>query len=208
MSQRERGLYSFLYHPRVYRWSQDLLGDRNLVRVASETLLRAKPGDRLLDLGCGTGNLLEFLPAVRYTGLDNNPEYIAFARKRYGDQGAFVVGDLGCLDQSVDLREKFELIALLGVTHHLSDETVLDLYRQARLLLTETGRVCVVDPCLHDRQPWIARQLAEKDRGNHVRRLEEYPRLAREVFPSVRFELRQGILRIPYSYLFMEMAAV
>ena len=53
-----------------------------------ETLarLRLRPSDRLLDVGCGTGSLLDRLarqhPATQLTGIDPVPEMLAVARRR------------------------------------------------------------------------------------------------------------------------------
>ncbi len=53
---------------------------------------QVRPGRRVLDVGCGPGNLTAGLPAeVEVAGLDLSPEMIALARKaRQG--GTWVVG--------------------------------------------------------------------------------------------------------------------
>ncbi len=38
---------------------------------------RARPGDAVLDLGCGDGGLADFLPGQRYVGVDANAEMVA-----------------------------------------------------------------------------------------------------------------------------------
>ena len=45
------------------------------------------PGDRVLDLGCGNGRLYEVLKekSIDYTGVDNSPELLGFAKKRWGE---------------------------------------------------------------------------------------------------------------------------
>jgi SAM-dependent methyltransferase len=60
-----------------------------------------KPGQRLLDLGCGPGKTTALLyemvqPGGSILGLDASPERIAYARKRYGDKAgmAFAVHDI------------------------------------------------------------------------------------------------------------------
>ena len=37
----------------------------------------------ILDIGCGTGKILESLPAVDYYGYDISKKYINYAKKKY-----------------------------------------------------------------------------------------------------------------------------
>ena len=54
---------------------------------------RARPGDKVIDIGCGPAQVFASLPDVEYFGLDTDPGYIAFAKRTYGDKGTFVVGN-------------------------------------------------------------------------------------------------------------------
>ena len=61
--------------------------DRIRYRCLDEAEL--KPGDRILDVGCGPAYYFDRLPEVSYVGFDTSAPYIAYARKRYGDRGEF-----------------------------------------------------------------------------------------------------------------------
>jgi cyclopropane fatty-acyl-phospholipid synthase-like methyltransferase len=88
--------------------------------------LAATPGERVLDLGCGAGGFSTVVPGA-YLGIDLNPSYIAFARRRFGNpRRRFEVRPLADLDG----RETFDKAIMASVLHHLSDaeaESVLAL---------------------------------------------------------------------------------
>jgi SAM-dependent methyltransferase len=44
---------------------------------------------RMLDVGCGPGELLRCVPGVTYVGFDSNPSYIERAKRIIGDRGTF-----------------------------------------------------------------------------------------------------------------------
>src|ERR671911_382797 len=86
------------YEPYVGRWSR---------LVAREFLgwIAVPPGGRWLDLGCGTGALVETILALaapsEVVGIDPSPAYIAFARDRVNDARArFDVGDAQALQEA------------------------------------------------------------------------------------------------------------
>ncbi|RYE84967.1 MAG: class I SAM-dependent methyltransferase, partial [Myxococcales bacterium] len=84
MSQVTTGLRSLLSHPIVYDSFQRILGDASARRRFSRDHLRPRPGDVLVDIGCGTAEILRYLPGgVRYYGFDLSPEYIEAARERH-----------------------------------------------------------------------------------------------------------------------------
>ena len=49
-----------------------------------------------------------------------------------------------------------------------------------------------------------ARRFLRMDRGEYVRELDEYLRLARQMFGEVLTEVRHDFLRIPYTHLIMD----
>ena len=67
-------------------------------KVGVETFLSHAgilPGDKVLDIGCGLGDVLSYLPAVEYYGIDISERYIDFAKKKYRHSGSF-----SCIDIS------------------------------------------------------------------------------------------------------------
>jgi ubiquinone/menaquinone biosynthesis C-methylase UbiE len=72
--------------------------------------LALRPGARLLDVGCGTGVLLEQVyvqwPGVRAVGIDLSWRMLAVARRRLPGQVSLIRADVGllpCAEQSFDV---------------------------------------------------------------------------------------------------------
>lgn len=189
----------------AYSLFRRLVG-RDRARLAyTREYLRVQPGQRVLDIGCGTGDMLRYLPAVRYVGYDLSPAYIARARERFGDRGEF-----RCSAVSDDLaagEAGFDLAIAHGVLHHLDDAEAASLFRVARRALRPGGRLVTFDGCFTDDQSAAARLLLSLDRGRHVRDRDAYERLARSAFEQVRSSVRSDLIRLPYTHLIMECTA-
>lgn len=82
---------------------------------------RLKPGDRVLDLGCGNGRLYEVLQdlSVSYLGVDNSPELIGFAKKRWNEneKRKFLVGE--ATDPKWWKGEKYNAVFMIAALHHI-----------------------------------------------------------------------------------------
>jgi SAM-dependent methyltransferase len=73
-------------------------------------------GTSVLEVGCGTGDLLHALGAKRGVGLDISPRMVEAARSKYPDL-EFHVGDV----EMTDWHEQFDYIVLSDVVGHLED---------------------------------------------------------------------------------------
>jgi SAM-dependent methyltransferase len=163
--------------------------------------VRACEGDNVLDIGCGTAELLDYLPPVNYWGFDISERYIEAARERYGARGNFVCK----LVDSSDLARlpKFDVVIASGVIHHLDDDVAINMFDLAKKALRPSGRFVSIDPVLCERQNPVARMLVNCDRGQNVCDGAGYLRLAGRIFENV-----SGVERhqkwIPYSQWIME----
>jgi SAM-dependent methyltransferase len=70
----------------IYDTALEILGFGRSFKAAVAELAEVKPGETVLDLGCGTGTLLQALvarrPEARVTGIDPDPQVLAIARRR------------------------------------------------------------------------------------------------------------------------------
>lgn len=207
MSQVTSGLRAVLGHAGVYSLLQNLLGARRARRALVSEFIRPRPGQSVLDIGCGPADILEFLPEVRYWGFDLSPAYIATAQRRWGARGTFASRDVNEL--RLDELPPMDVILAVSLLHHLEDAEARGLFAALAPRLAPGGRLVTIDPCFVDCQNPLAHWLISRDRGRNVRRPEAYEHLAREVFPSVRAVARDNLMNIPYNHTVMvcELAA-
>jgi SAM-dependent methyltransferase len=198
MSQVTSGLRAVLSIPAVYRLLQRALGVEALYRRVADDYLELKPGDRLLDVGCGPAAILDVLPRdVSYEGFDLSADYIDAARRRYGTRGRFRVARIS--EAVVAELAPFDVVLAFSVLHHLDDGEAAQLIDLAWQALKPGGRLVTYDPCFVDGHGRISRFLVGKDRGQHVRRPDGYAALARGRFETIESAVLEGHLRIPYT---------
>ncbi len=199
MAQRTTGWRRVLSVPAVYRVAQRKIGSDEVRRSFVSDYLRPSPGDRVLDIGCGTGDLSALLPDVEFVGHDPSSEYVESARATYPD-AEFHVGGVGEYDPDPG---SFDICVAKGVLHHLDDDLAGVLFDEAIRGLRPGGRLVTMDPVFVDGQSPIARMLAARDRGENVRTPEGYVGLAGAHFASVEIDVRHDLLRVPYSHALM-----
>jgi cyclopropane fatty-acyl-phospholipid synthase-like methyltransferase len=195
-------LSEVLSFPAGYQLFQRMVGAESARKTYLAEYVKPAPGDKILDIGCGPADILNYLPAVNYTGLDISPEYIISAEKSFGAKGRFCCGDVG--QATVEGEQgTFDLVMSIGVIHHLDDAQAAKLFDLARRALCPTGRLITYDGCYVPQQSQVARWMLAKDRGKFVRTHEEYLRLASTRFSKVEPQLRHDLLRVPYTHLIM-----
>lgn len=144
------------------------------VEYALLKLVGKQPFQSMLDLGTGTGRLLEILSPLyrRGTGIDMSREMLAVARAnldragvshaqvRQGDIYAPPVG-----------RDSFDLITIHQVLHYLDDPGRA--LKEAARLLRPSGRLVVVDFAPHDLE-FLRAEHAHQRLGFSDRQIEEW----------------------------------
>ncbi|MBI5599779.1 MAG: class I SAM-dependent methyltransferase [Deltaproteobacteria bacterium] len=198
-------LRSILGMPAVYRLFGRLIGADRCRSIYVKEYIRPKSKDRVLDIGCGPGDILEYLGDVEYVGFDMDARYIDAAKKRFRGRGAFFRGNVS--EETIKEYSGFDIVLANGVLHHLNDAEAMGLLRLAKKALKPSGRLVTLDGCLAPKQSniqsGIARYIILKDRGQYVRTEEDYVSLASGIFRDVRAECRSDLLNIPYTHIIM-----
>jgi SAM-dependent methyltransferase len=192
-------MQSILAHPTAYRAFRALIGAQRVHDVLVREQLRPQPKQRILDIGCGTGEMAAQLVDMDYLGIDAHEPCIRQARALY-PSARFECSAIE--DYQLD-PGSFDLAVACGVLHHLNDRAALTLLRQARDCLRSGGRLVTLDGCFMPGQRAVVRWLLSRDRGRYVRSPESYQRLAAAVFPHVQTTIREDLLRIPYTHFIM-----
>ena len=193
-------LRTVLSLPWAYRAYSRLISRQHAEKLVRE-YVKPLPGNRVLDIGCGPGDILAHLPDVDYFGFDMNERYIEEANARFGDRGNFFCRRVN--QEAIERPRSFDIVMALGVLHHLDDEEAMKLFHLAHYSLKPGGRLITFDGCYHEGQGAVARYILASDRGQFVRTEAEYMAIASRVFSHIQSSLRRDLLRIPYSHLIM-----
>lgn len=163
--------------------------------------LNVKAGDKVLDIGCGPADVLQYLPQeVDYWGFDISAEYIKRAKLKFGIRGHFFCKLLDPSD--LEGMPKFDRVILTGVFHHLDDKTCEEIVIIAYQALKKGGKLVSIDPCYTKKQNPIARFLISKDRGQNVRVESAYKLLVNKIFKNVQTRVVHKVW-IPYTHFYM-----
>lgn len=205
MAQVTKGLRAALSIPAVYEAFQQVVGSPRVRRELVERYVAASPGMRVLDIGCGPGDLIDDLPRdIEYTGTDLSEAYIESARRRFGDRGRHFVGRV----DELDARQlgRFDVVIAKSLLHHIDEDEALHLFEVASNLLTPGGRLVTLDAAYTIDMSKASRFVVSRDRGQSILTPEGYEDLARRAFADVKVAVHHDLLRIPYTHVFLSCA--
>lgn len=120
------------------------------IRKTTVELAEAAPGEKVLDVGCGTGSLAIAVKAKagaagEVHGIDAAPEMIGVARRKAASKGADVSFHVGLIEDIPFPDDQFDLALNSFVLHHLPDDLKRTGFAQIRRVLKPGGRFLAVD---------------------------------------------------------------
>ena len=189
-------LLALLDHPAIFNLSQLVIsGGQRATKRWAHAWLEARDGDRVLDVCCGTGEYCRVRSAeygirndghdgVEYLGIDRNPRYIAYARRRYGVEARrdFQVTDATRLSLPA---ASFDRALFVNSLHHFPDDLNEGILRELARVLKPGGRLVVID-MVGDHPGRAQRFFLDRDRGHYLRPLDRQLALIGEHFAIER----------------------
>ena len=206
--RHDERLLALLDHPAIFNLSQlAISGGQRATKRWARAWLDARADERILDVCCGTGEFCQMinddtrrLPGmthegagrraqgnegrVEYLGIDLNPRYIEYARRRYG-QGARIA--FRTLDATrLDLPPgSFDRALFVNSLHHFPDGPNRGILREVARVLRPGGRLVMID-MVGDHPGRLQRFFLDRDRGEHLRPLAAQIALVAEAFTIER----------------------
>jgi ubiquinone/menaquinone biosynthesis C-methylase UbiE len=133
----------------VFLWLASLGRERSYREKALD-LASLKPGESVLDIGCGTGTLAiaakrRVGPEGRVYGVDASPQMLARAHKKANKAGIEVVFKNVVVESLPFPDGQFDAVLSTVMLHHLGPKVRQQCARELRRVLKPGGRVLAVD---------------------------------------------------------------
>lgn len=139
-------------------------GRENNLRQMTVKLAQLKPGDKVLEIGCGTGTLTLAAKAQvgssgEAAGLDIAPEMIAIASHKAKKKGADVSFQAGSIANIPFPDNRFDVVMCSFMIFHMPEYVRKKGFKEIYRVLKSGGHYCILDGASSDKR-YDVRELA------------------------------------------------
>lgn len=189
--------------PIIYNSFQNLLLNKKIMKRFVNECVCPFVGATILDIGCGTSNILEYLPIdISYVGYDINPTYIEYASNKYKGHGTFYCKSI--IELKDYKQDSFDIVLAFRILHHLNLDEAKKLVEVAFNNLKRGGRLVTIDNVYIKGQSNVEKFFLSLDRGEYIHTPEEYISLVKNCFSTVETSFFYNMLKIPYTHFVMK----
>jgi len=197
MSQRTSKIYNLINSPLFYIFFQKIMSGTSFrKKIIIKNIKNSKV--KVLDIGCGPAEVLNYIPNAVYYGYDIDQRSINYAKKKYKDKNHhFFCKKFG--KSEIKKLPKIDYVILFGIVHHLNDEEVKNLFELCKKVMKKNAVLLTEDPILIKNQNPIARFFIKNDRGMNIREKSNYLKLANAYFKNIRAKITHQFF-VPYTW--------
>lgn len=126
------------------------LGQERTLRTMTINLAQLRPGESVLDVGCGTGSLTMAArwrvgAQARVCGIDPSAQMVARAQRKAARQGLLIDYQVGVIERLPFADHTFDVALSSLMMHHLPDDLKRQGLAEIARVLKPGGRLLVLD---------------------------------------------------------------
>ena len=140
------------------------LGRENKLRQMTIRLAQLMPGDKILEIGCGTGTLILAAKARvgssgEAVGIDIAPEMVAVARRKAARKGADITFQVGSIASIPFPDNHFDVVLCSFMIFHMPEDVRNSGFKEIYRVLNTGGHLFILDSASNDKR-YDVRELA------------------------------------------------
>lgn len=156
--------------PQFYKFYINLIGGKKFFKNYVEKYVSPKENQTILELGCGSGNILYYLPkTIDYTGLDLNSKCIKYCKKKF-PSFEFLIKDVS----DFNLNKTFDIIFSEGIMACLSDEQIEKMLKNICKHSKKDTKIILSDMNFCKENTKLQNFFLKQERGKYLRSTKDF----------------------------------